>query len=430
MAVSARAEERLEVDAAALESPAAVCAEPGPPGAGAALLTPAGALALQRAAGNQAVARALRAGAAPPGLIQRFRESRMGRVGRVSGGGQLILTTSKVLYATSEAIDASRTALSAVGALVTLAPAEGVALRGKSFPDLDAQFRDREYRRVVPAINGPAVAGKLWERLKQKQPGGSFRTYADCYRTGMMAAGLNPAGRNQAEKLPLPGGAGGDVPVMSGLKASEAGTASPAARAAASFFEHALPRFKTMLESGAHANKFPPIVGDLARYERATGKQKLDTGHAVYRVILENEEARQLFVKEFGINEFASAEIGQALTQVNDPQEKAEGEQEGKDLWNFHWAGVVMKDGPDYVTLENCAIELAEMNEKELAENADFALPGGNLLPSKKFMTKQDIISDRWYFQMYGAAEQSFHSQNVENVHATPSAITLPVAKA
>jgi hypothetical protein len=372
------------------------------------------ALAVQRSLGNRALT----------ARIQRYRTTQMGPVGRVSDAGGLILLDKQSLYATDQLLQAAQGALAGVGAVVTLRAVDGTTYYGKSFSSLGAQFDTVGYRKVQLAVNGPAVARQLWQRLQAKQPEAGFRSFADCYRTAMMVAGLNPALGNQVEKLPL---AGGDVAVMGGLRASEAGAGSPAARAAASFFEHALPAFRTTLLQRADSAQFADIVAALDRYGRATGKAKPPMGHAAYKKILADQVARPAFAQQFGINEFAAPQVGQALTQVNDPEEKAAGEKLGRDLWNFHWAGVVLRDGADYVTLENCAIELDEVTNEELQHNSDF-LNADKTVKSQRF-TKQDIINNRWYFQMYGAGATSFHSQNLANVHATPSAITLPFAK-
>lgn len=54
--------------------------------------------------------------------------------------------------------------------------------------------------------------------------------------------------------------------------------------------------------------------------------------------------------------------------------------------WNFHWAGVVMKDGTDNITLENYA-------------------------DGKGY----DSVNTDWNFQMYGTVKkgQTFHEQHL-----------------
>ena len=113
-------------------------------------------------------------------------------------------------------------------------------------------------------------------------------------------------------------------------------------------------------------------------------------------------------------------------------------------LWGEHWAGVVAKSGPDVVTLENYNRAIADTDlvedtaEKDLQElvgtggigayvanTAVYAtMPGENWLArvarlGRNYMKSAVQIGaiaghyanwvDRWYFQMYGAAGQSFH---------------------
>jgi hypothetical protein len=90
-------------------------------------------------------------------------------------------------------------------------------------------------------------------------------------------------------------------------------------------------------------------------------------------------DEREDFDRNVGINKYASPETGEALSIVSNKDEYVD----GKSAWNFHWGGVAMKSGGDFVTMEN------------------FAGSGG----------------DAWDFQMYGSAKkagQTFHEQQEE----------------
>lgn len=80
--------------------------------------------------------------------------------------------------------------------------------------------------------------------------------------------------------------------------------------------------------------------------------------------------------------------------------ERALAEERPDEMWNFHWAGVVMRDGSDYVTLENLSTEFAS-----------------------------DINTD-WYFRMYGKQtdrpEQSFHEEAGSDSHVGDYPLTIP----
>jgi hypothetical protein len=91
-------------------------------------------------------------------------------------------------------------------------------------------------------------------------------------------------------------------------------------------------------------------------------------------------DKRDAFDKEHGINKYATPEVGEAfaMDSSNEPNPKSPTQ------WNFHYAGVVMQDGQDTVTLENYAYRGAQTPNKN------------------------------WVFQMYGPLElgQSFHDEH------------------
>ncbi len=79
--------------------------------------------------------------------------------------------------------------------------------------------------------------------------------------------------------------------------------------------------------------------------------------------------------QELGIDGFARPEIGEAYKITYLQRETGD--------WNFHWAGVVARDGDDSVTLENY---------------------------TREFRAPESRFHDaRWYFDMYGVEDQSFH---------------------
>ena len=129
-----------------------------------------------------------------------------------------------------------------------------------------------------------------------------------------------------------------------------------------------------------------------------------------------------------GINEGVDPKIGEAYTMAT-----------GYDLpgfkyvnpdftWNFHWAGVIMKDGADNLTLEGYAVmaseaQIAEVKKKyaydpvklqeELDKLADFYA---------KFISRS-----MWVCQMYGTekADQTFHKQHKDTGTHGSEATTL-----
>ena len=400
-------------------------------------------LVLQRTIGNGAVMRLLGLGrqgnTIPPKskpasrqttlpMVQRFKTDTHMPGMKVSEDGKFIVASNKVLYARPAVILQAAQALKDVGALVTLRVGE----RGFAFIAEDSSVMailSQDYAKVELALNPEAVKGPLWSRLSKKQVPDQYRSFADCFRTSATVSGINPGAMGQKEELRLPTGV---VSVMGKLEAVENGVLdTPAARSTASFFMHALPKFLDILNTrDSLPVGYKNIIQSLERYKRVSGKTKTETGPVAYKAILADDAAKKLFADTFGVNEALAPTIGTALTQVNDPVEK---ETSTGEKWNFHWAGVIMTDGKDYVTLENCAVEISDATAGEIVENTDIVNEATD--PQERTMknpryTKQDLINDRWYFKMYGEGKDSFHATNLADTHATPSAITLPVSKA
>jgi hypothetical protein len=327
---------------------------------------------------------------------------------------------NKELISTKTFVSKANYELRKVGALVTL--------------QCDQQL-DEHFWTVVPTINPYAVKSAVWARMATRQPAAvadaptPFRTFADCLRTGTSVAGIDPGAKNEPPMvLDLATGA---VNVMTALEGRGYGTSSLAARATASFFLDTLPKFRGTM--AALPLPLTPaqrgIVEQLDRFGRLNGAPKITAGHNAYKLILADAGTKAAFVGQFGINGAVSPIIGTTLTQYNDPAEK---EDSHEDKWNFHWAGIVLVDGADYVTLENCAIELEDATTAEMGENIDILNdhqnPKARTVKNQRY-TKQDILNNRWYFKAYGANHQSFHDEMLADPHATPSAITLPIRK-
>ncbi|SFG30355.1 hypothetical protein SAMN05443635_11278 [Roseobacter denitrificans OCh 114] len=123
------------------------------------------------------------------------------------------------------------------------------------------------------------------------------------------------------------------------------------------------------------------------------------------------EEGRTAFDKHVGINRYANPEIGGAYTMVT--QKDMPGFASSGKTWNFHWGGVVAKDGADNVTLESYAVSAAN-NIREAKET----MSGKELAAEIKRLREwaADFVDRSWAFQMYGTkAEdgQTFHDEHL-----------------
>jgi hypothetical protein len=157
---------------------------------------------------------------------------------------------------------------------------------------------------------------------------------------------------------------------------------------------HTMPLFAKKLE-GIDATKYKDIIDEIKGISRTkdpkTG-QEVGSYVKTYNKIYRNPELREMFSKEFGLNEFARPQVGQAFSQINNEFER----KQAAELWNFHWAGVVMRDGDHYMTMENLSIE------------------------------DESLSNDKWYFRMYkDEGQQSFHHLNSLDSHVGDHPMTV-----
>lgn len=99
--------------------------------------------------------------------------------------------------------------------------------------------------------------------------------------------------------------------------------------------------------------------------------------YALYLVLKYGEDRARLLVDSAGINEQAQPDVGEAYKITYLERESGQ--------WNYHWGGVVARDGADSVTLENYTRD--RRNEAAVK-----------------------YVDPRWYFQMFGVGQQSFHT--------------------
>ena len=152
------------------------------------------------------------------------------------------------------------------------------------------------------------------------------------------------------------------------------------------------PEHKKFLKAGVHYNGtdksdlITPTTPDQAR--------------AQYHEL--GDAGRRRFDKVVGINTGANPEVGGGYT-MNTEYNMPGFKEKARNTWNFHWAGVVMKDGSDNITLENYA--------------------DGNGYES---------VNMDWNFQMYGTVKkgQSFQEEHLaSNTHGSQASTFAVEAK-
>ena len=181
-------------------------------------------------------------------------------------------------------------------------------------------------------------------------------------------------------------------------------------RAMHGVFASAMPKIKAKLQKKAEgtelSDKEIALMKQISLAEEEREKAPYEpVGKAppnfreAYRAICDDEEMSKEFAKEFGINEAIVPKVGSAFSQIKDEMEK---KQNPTDLWNFHFAGVVLVN-PDgsYMTLENLSVEDAT------------------------------AVNDDWYFAVYDPKTgKSFHEVNMKDSHVGAYPITLLLEKA
>jgi hypothetical protein len=108
------------------------------------------------------------------------------------------------------------------------------------------------------------------------------------------------------------------------------------------------------------------------------------------------DEGRDKFDREAGINHYANPEVGESYSMATEGDMPGFTSKPDKSTWNYHWAGVIMKDGTDNITLENYAVT------REYA--ASKGVPQG------------EFIDRAWLFGMYGTVDknQTFHRHHLD----------------
>jgi hypothetical protein len=156
------------------------------------------------------------------------------------------------------------------------------------------------------------------------------------------------------------------------------------------------------LKEGVHYSKW---------FGRIWFTKPKDAAHAKRLYFALGEDGREAFDAHVGINRYVNPDIGDAYTMVTEkdmPGYKSSGR-----TWNFHWAGVIAKDGPDNLTLEGYAVSAAPA-----IRQAKETLSGKALETEIARLQKwaAEYVDRDWKFQMYGTKKGStFHDDHLES---------------
>jgi hypothetical protein len=374
-------------------------------------VSPQQVLALQRSAGNGAVARMLAQGRA----IQRYVEKTDsdGDPWRVSESGQSALWVKEAeggqsLYASPELVKQANEKLANAGengSFIRL-KATHKKLKGGLLEGHSADVRRVEPRLVTI---GPDPDNKKLQEINKGlradddgTDSKEFALWADCGRASRtvmgtdLSTGAKPAAHTK----------------IGGAENVSAPSTSPASFT--TVYKEAMPEFmkaddsRKFLKADVHYKKDTKWSWkDWKFHAREIMKDPVDDKDAKRLYWELGEDGRRAFDEQTGVNLGADPEIGGAYTLVTE-REMPGFSTQGAKTWNFHWAGVVMKDGENNVTLENYAVSYG--TSADPVENA------------KLQKQAYDEVNRSWVFQMYGTKQkgQTFHEQHLASgTHGT-----------
>jgi hypothetical protein len=336
--------------------------------------------------------------------MQLYTEEKIGGAKwRVSESGKTALKQgdgNQTLYATTDLVDEANTALAGAGengSFLTLVAS------GKTM-----EVKGQELHHVAPEMKPTGTDPKNQLLVDSNKPGGkdsegntgdTMALWADCGRSSRTVMGTDGRGKAPHAEFSV-----GSEEWTTGQ------SYSPDAYSDAIYLK-TMPEFLKLDAGHPHMKKDVHYTGDL---EYLWDPIVPTTAHQAREQYWElGEDGRRMFDKFASINTAANPEIGGAYTMNTEykmPGSDVVREDDGtaKMRWNFHWGGVVMKDGANNVTLENYAVMFAKTGDKKKdEENAKRAY---------------DWTNRGWNYQMYGTVKegQTFHEQHLETgTHGT-----------
>jgi hypothetical protein len=344
-------------------------------------------------------------GAADGAELQLYTEEKIaGATYRVSESGKSALKQGDALqnlYATQDLIDAANAALSTAGqngSFITLV-ASGRTL------DVKGQTLLHVAPRMKPTGADPKNqlledANRPGGRDSEGRTGDTMALWADCGRSSRAVMGTDGAGHAPHAEFTM----GADS-----YRTRE--RSYDPSRYSDTIYFHGMAAFlrdathKGVCKQGVHYTgdpdaKWTPILPRSPDHAR---EQYWELG----------EEGRRQFDRFASINTAADPEIGGAYTMNTEyrmPGADVVREADGSPRmrWNFHWGGVVMKDGANNITLENYAVMFDETGDPAVdAANREKAY---------------DWTNRGWNYQMYGTVKkgQTFHEEHLDTgTHGT-----------
>lgn len=306
--------------------------------------------------------------------LQRFVDDKKikGQYARVSDGGNVVVlgesNFSQDLYASAGMIDHANQKLKASGEqgsyLSLVRTGDALTHMGKSL------------EKVAPVFSGQGDGknADLEKKNKGKDEDDKMSLWADCGRSSRVVMG------SHGDQAP-------HATYNSKGKQKDTDASYQPSEYSDQIYLECIPQF---LAHPANAK----YLKDGVHYSGSKDniKQPGDAKEARTQYYELGDEGRRAFDQFAGINTAANPEIGGAYT-LNTEYDMPGFKEMGDMTWNFHWAGCVMKDGSDNITLENYA-------------------------DGKGY----DSVNTDWNFQMYGTVKkgQTFLDEHLgSNTHGS-----------
>ncbi|MBK7198212.1 MAG: DUF4157 domain-containing protein [Myxococcales bacterium] len=331
------------------------------------------------------------------GAVQMYNEKVIsGEAWRVSESGKSMLKEEdklQDLFATNDLIATANAALKTAGDKGSF-----ISLKAGA---ASLKVGENTLHRVEPVMN-PTGTDAANDILREANKDGaedsagetddSMALWADCGRSSRTIMGTD--GQGQAPHAKYKDGGG---------TATTGRSYNPATYSDEIYLKE-VPKFLKSAEAAAYLKDGVHYdAGDKTALKTPT---TADEARAMYWEL--GEDGRRAFDKFAGINTAADPAIGGAYTMNTEYKMPGSGVVPGKKRWNFHWGGVILKDGSNNVTLENYAV--------------GFAATGDAAKDAENRKRAYDWVNHDWNFQMYGTAKkgQSFHEEHLDTgTHGT-----------
>jgi hypothetical protein len=320
----------------------------------------------------------------------------------------------KEAFVTAAALENANKELTKVGSFIRLVPSgpadkDGfVPIRPEWNPDRKITAEHAESHAKLLKLNQERQASTEGSKPVGKDQ--QYVSWADCHRTAQSIMGSEDtaSGIKDTEHvlIPSPTGPKSIPPIPKQISKTIASASDFGAnRAMHALFNETMPAFKEQLikEAGGVdklSQEAKHLIGQIDEAVKTANPGEPANFRATYKAICNNPELHKKFSAANGVNSAVKPEVGDALAQINDEYEKANAPK-GTDLWNFHFAGVVLanKDG-SYMTMENLSVE------------------------------DTNAVNDDWYFAVYDPKQgKDFHTVNAEDDHVGESPITIQFRK-